>query len=1384
MRTFGGTVDKTNRSVRDLTDSFERMGNKASSPRQMLRDYVLILGNLRLAMLNVRDIAVGWVASLMKQAGELERVTMLMRGLSTSTTEFGKNQEAKKNLSELMDMARSTGFELGALTDSFVKFKSAGLDTKQYSLKGLVDATAAFGGNSDVLKRASIAIQQMAGKGVISMEELRQQLGEAVPSAMKIMALAANKTMAQFAKEVATGTVQAKPHLQAMLRDMELMYAGSGARLANTLFGQLAQMKTNMMELSADFSSLGNKEGGLFATSVSSLKQFNQMLRSGEAKQFIADLGNGVASVISWLSQAAKFTFEWRNEIGALAKGMVAIAAAMAVSNTSQWLMGVVSSAKQASSAFATTMGQMRTASGSFVDAIRGRGTDLTTAWGRELSAVEQNIAASRVAVATAREEAVVKMQAVGTARAAEASARIAAATKAQEAAAALANVRAIEAERIAIISEITAQRQRVVAAQSGIMFAQRNIDLLGSNKARTDALRFAKTQLMMEEAKLTALQADQAAMQGRLATATTTATAAQNASTTAKRAAVLAARDVTAADYAATTSVTALATAEVGATVTTGQLTTALRVKAAASAAATAAGQILRGALVLLSNPLTMIAGGLLYAAYAAGVFSDKAELAAASADKLRKKIGDLNDAKKVGVAINALGSKLDDLYKKRANAQARFGATEAIDREIKETQAKMDSLKGALSTGMEGVMSRAGDSRYNDAIRSRMELIKADLAARTNATIQKENLEERALNGDKAAGLRRQQLLQTQANKELAIQQNFVDRIQNGWNAAKARGDKGQMSFFAGMLKPANEELTRLKTGMTASAEAAAAMGAKGSEGLGKMERAAVTADGKVAQLTARMHGANGAVEKFQAELAGGKYAGATEDQIGRMRRAAVAADALAATRKAAAADNGYNSMLQQMTGQLAQLEDTLDGGKGTLAKFNAQLAASSDQLGLTADQIARLRDLAQHIDEAKKDMDFKRLTDGLADDLAKAKAEADQLWTSFNNGTMEADQRLAQIKGRFADKLVGLSGPELEEAKHKIDEIVAAMQRADAAETTDRWRDQAEQIRTSLLSEDEAREANYQRELARQQSLLDAIRTNSAMTAMEKQRAEEQFLNWKRAAEARNARESEGAIARQARQWANLSTNMREVMADSLRTMVDAMFSANASLDDIVKDMIKSILKVILQAMIAYAILSAIGMANNAAGEPVSLGSFMKGQLGGGLTGSTSGSIGYGASGAAAPIYSGSADISSLSSGIGAITAPVGTNHKGGLMGRGDVANVAASLFTGAKTYHGGGWIGGRQLRSGEVPIVGLEDELVLTETQQRLLGDQLNQPGGQLPNVHVNIINNSGTELDAEQGEPQFNGKDMIVDVVVEGIQRQGRLREAIMGVKNG
>ena len=106
MRQFGGTVDRTSQQVRRFSDSFESHGRAMSTPLQKLRDYVLIMGNVRLALLNVRDLTIGWVGALLQQSAKVERLTVLMKGLSQQTTEMGKAREAKQNLNELFDMAR------------------------------------------------------------------------------------------------------------------------------------------------------------------------------------------------------------------------------------------------------------------------------------------------------------------------------------------------------------------------------------------------------------------------------------------------------------------------------------------------------------------------------------------------------------------------------------------------------------------------------------------------------------------------------------------------------------------------------------------------------------------------------------------------------------------------------------------------------------------------------------------------------------------------------------------------------------------------------------------------------------------------------------------------------------------------------------------------------------------------------------------------------------------------------------------------------------------------------------------------------------------------------------------------------------------------------
>jgi len=178
----------------------------------------------------------------------------------------------------------------------------------------------------------------------------------------------------------------------------------------------------------------------------------------------------------------------------------------------------------------------------------------------------------------------------------------------------------------------------------------------------------------------------------------------------------------------------------------------------------------------------------------------------------------------------------------------------------------------------------------------------------------------------------------------------------------------------------------------------------------------------------------------------------------------------------------------------------------------------------------------------------------------------------------------------------------------------------------------------------------------------------------------------------------------------------------------------------------------------------------MANNSSGQPVSFKEFLGGQIG----------AGFGGTGNAAN----GSSIGNLgnSNGLPPNTKNVTIAHIGGIIGRlSQSANVDPAVFAKAKTYHTGtNSIGGRALRPGEVPIIGMEGEAVLTEDQQRSISGALKARSADksAPPVTVNIINNSSTQLDAQQSEPEFNGREMIVNVVVEAVSKQGPLRDAL------
>lgn len=308
-----------------------------------LRGNIFLLGEIGDAARTVTDIMFGWQKPIVEAAAEMERMRVMLRGLNKEKSNPG--QAAADDMKYIVDMAQNAPFAMQALTDSFVKFRSAGLDPTDGSLKALVDSVARFGGDSELLKRASIAVQQMSGKGVVSMEELRQQLGEAIPTAMNAMAKAAGLTMGELTKAVASGTVEAKNALALMFKELKMQNEGAASEMMNTFTGTLAQMQTA-------FTLFADKVGqaGYLSSLKEGMKELTSLMNSTDGMSFAHSLGSGLTTAVDGLRDLAMWLI--KNQELVIAFGKV-VAAMVAFKLLKAGISGVIGTASQMTSAFA-----------------------------------------------------------------------------------------------------------------------------------------------------------------------------------------------------------------------------------------------------------------------------------------------------------------------------------------------------------------------------------------------------------------------------------------------------------------------------------------------------------------------------------------------------------------------------------------------------------------------------------------------------------------------------------------------------------------------------------------------------------------------------------------------------------------------------------------------------------------------------------------------------------------------------------------------------------------------------------------------------------------------------------------------------------------------
>ncbi|MFT3124730.1 tape measure protein [Klebsiella pneumoniae] len=312
----GGSGGGTDR----FTAAPHRGGGRENGVFSGLRGNIFLLGEIGDAARTVTDILFGWQKPIVEAAAEMQRMRVMLRGLNKDKVNPG--EAAAQDMQYIVNMAKNAPFAMQALTDSFVKFRSAGLDPTDGSLKALVDSVARFGGDSELLKRAAVAVQQMSGKGVVSMEELRQQLGEAVPNAMKAMADAAGITMGELTKAVSSGTVEAKQALSLMFVGLRAENENAAKDMMQTYTGALAQLQTS-------FTLFADRVGqaGYLDSLTKGMKELAAVMNSAEGISFANSLGEGLTTAIDGLRELAQWLAKNQElviTLGKIVAGMVA----------------------------------------------------------------------------------------------------------------------------------------------------------------------------------------------------------------------------------------------------------------------------------------------------------------------------------------------------------------------------------------------------------------------------------------------------------------------------------------------------------------------------------------------------------------------------------------------------------------------------------------------------------------------------------------------------------------------------------------------------------------------------------------------------------------------------------------------------------------------------------------------------------------------------------------------------------------------------------------------------------------------------------------------------------------------------------------------------
>lgn len=286
---------------------------------------------------------------------EIDRLNRTMTQITGSTA------GAAEKIAFLRDVANTAGIAVGDITDSFIRFQASasasGIAAAEVDevFRSVTVAGSKMGLTSDRVALALDALSQIASKGTVSMEELRQQLGDSLPGALAVTAKGLGLTTAELIKLVETGQLTATQFFPAFRRGLEESFGGAGEKVQG-LFQAFQRLRNEFRELyqqAADSTAFATLTASLdflatnFKTISAAVIGFGQALLAVKVAQFVAGLASAGAAT-------EKLTADTAAQTAATAANTAATGANTAAKNANVVATTAQAAASRAASVAAT----------------------------------------------------------------------------------------------------------------------------------------------------------------------------------------------------------------------------------------------------------------------------------------------------------------------------------------------------------------------------------------------------------------------------------------------------------------------------------------------------------------------------------------------------------------------------------------------------------------------------------------------------------------------------------------------------------------------------------------------------------------------------------------------------------------------------------------------------------------------------------------------------------------------------------------------------------------------------------------------------------------------------------------------------------------------